>query len=86
MSRRLKIAVRLHPGADGTAADRRERARLIAAPSRLRARSRRRFGEPETSATAVKHFVRSGDVVLIKASRASHLERVGEALRGDKKK
>jgi UDP-N-acetylmuramoyl-tripeptide--D-alanyl-D-alanine ligase len=44
------------------------------------------LGEAETSASAVKHFVRSGDVVLIKASRASRLERVGEALRGDKKK
>ena len=44
------------------------------------------LGEVETGATAVKHFVRSGDVVLIKASRASRLERVGEALRGDRKK
>jgi len=40
------------------------------------------LGEAETSASAVKHFVRSGDVVLIKASRAARLERVGEALRG----
>ena len=39
-----------------------------------------------TGAAAVKHFVRSGDVVLIKASRASRLDRVGEALRGDRKK
>jgi UDP-N-acetylmuramoyl-tripeptide--D-alanyl-D-alanine ligase len=44
------------------------------------------LGEAETGATAVKHFVRSGDVVLIKASRASRLERVGEALRGERKK
>jgi len=44
------------------------------------------LGEAETGATAIKHFVRSGDVVLIKASRASRLERVGEALRGDRKK
>jgi len=44
------------------------------------------LGEAETGASAVKHFVRSGDVVLIKASRASRLERVGEALRGDRKK
>ena len=42
------------------------------------------LGEAETGATAVKHFVRSGDVVLIKASRASRLERVGEALRGER--
>jgi UDP-N-acetylmuramoyl-tripeptide--D-alanyl-D-alanine ligase len=44
------------------------------------------LGEADTGASAVRHFVRSGDVVLIKASRASRLERVGEALRGDKKK
>jgi UDP-N-acetylmuramoyl-tripeptide--D-alanyl-D-alanine ligase len=44
------------------------------------------LGEAEIGATAVKHFVRSGDVVLIKASRASRLERVGEALRGDRTK
>src|SRR5947207_62822 len=44
------------------------------------------LGEAEIGATAVKHFVRSGDVVLIKASRASRLERVGEVLRGDRKK
>ena len=31
------------------------------------------LGEVETVATAVKHFVRSGDVVLIKASRAARL-------------
>jgi UDP-N-acetylmuramoyl-tripeptide--D-alanyl-D-alanine ligase len=40
------------------------------------------LGELETVANAVKHFVRSGDVVLIKASRAARLERVGEVLRG----
>ena len=44
------------------------------------------LGEAETGATAVKHFVRPGDVVLIKASRAARLERVGEALRGERKK
>ncbi len=44
------------------------------------------LGEAETGASAVSHFVRSGDVVLIKASRAARLERVGEVLRGDRKK
>jgi len=42
------------------------------------------LSEVETVANAVKHFVRSGDVVLIKASRAARLERVGEMLRGDR--
>jgi UDP-N-acetylmuramoyl-tripeptide--D-alanyl-D-alanine ligase len=41
------------------------------------------LGEVETAANAVKHFVRPGDVVLLKASRATHLERVGEILRGE---
>jgi len=41
------------------------------------------LGEVETVANAVKHFVRTGDVVLVKASRASRLERVSETLRGD---
>jgi UDP-N-acetylmuramoyl-tripeptide--D-alanyl-D-alanine ligase len=41
------------------------------------------LGEVEIVANAVKRFVRSGDVVLIKASRASRLERVGEVLRGE---
>ena len=44
------------------------------------------LGEVETVATAVKHFVRSGDVVLIKASRAARLERVSEVLRGENTK
>jgi len=40
------------------------------------------LGEVETVANAVTRFVRDGDVVLLKASRASRLERVSEALRG----
>jgi UDP-N-acetylmuramyl pentapeptide synthase len=32
---------------------------------------------------AVRSFLKPGDVVLIKASRAARLERVAEALRGD---
>jgi UDP-N-acetylmuramoyl-tripeptide--D-alanyl-D-alanine ligase len=40
------------------------------------------LGEVETTANAVKHFVKQGDAVLVKASRAARLERVVEALRG----
>ncbi len=40
------------------------------------------LGEVETAANAIKHFVKHGDVVLIKASRATRLERVAEVLRG----
>jgi len=39
------------------------------------------FGAVETVAAAVKSFVKPGDLVLIKASRAMRLERVVEALR-----
>jgi UDP-N-acetylmuramoyl-tripeptide--D-alanyl-D-alanine ligase len=39
------------------------------------------FEHVDTAAAAVKSFVRRGDVVLIKASRATRLERIGEALR-----
>jgi UDP-N-acetylmuramoyl-tripeptide--D-alanyl-D-alanine ligase len=38
------------------------------------------FADMETAAAAVKSFVKSGDVVLLKASRATRLERIGEAL------
>lgn len=41
------------------------------------------LGEVETVASAVKRFVRKGDVVLVKASRAARLERVVEVLRGN---
>jgi len=40
------------------------------------------LGEVETVANAVKHFVRTGDVVLVKASRATRIERVSEVLCG----
>jgi UDP-N-acetylmuramoyl-tripeptide--D-alanyl-D-alanine ligase len=40
------------------------------------------FAEIETAAAAIKSFLKPGDVVLLKASRASRLERVGELLRG----
>jgi UDP-N-acetylmuramoyl-tripeptide--D-alanyl-D-alanine ligase len=39
------------------------------------------FGDVEAAAAAVKSFVRSGDVLLLKASRATGLERVAELLR-----
>jgi UDP-N-acetylmuramyl pentapeptide synthase len=39
------------------------------------------FADVQTAATAVKSFVKNGDVVLLKASRATRLERIGELLR-----
>jgi UDP-N-acetylmuramyl pentapeptide synthase len=39
------------------------------------------FADVETAAAAVKSFVKGGDVVLLKASRATRLERIGELLR-----
>jgi UDP-N-acetylmuramoyl-tripeptide--D-alanyl-D-alanine ligase len=40
------------------------------------------FTDVATAAGAVKSFVKQGDVVLLKASRATHLERIAEVLRG----
>lgn len=40
------------------------------------------FADVETAAGAVKNFVKAGDLVLMKASRASRLERIAEQLRG----
>ncbi|HZR20198.1 MAG TPA: UDP-N-acetylmuramoyl-tripeptide--D-alanyl-D-alanine ligase [Verrucomicrobiae bacterium] len=39
------------------------------------------FADVDTAAIAIKQFVREGDVLLIKASRATRLERVSERLR-----
>jgi UDP-N-acetylmuramoyl-tripeptide--D-alanyl-D-alanine ligase len=39
------------------------------------------FTAVETAASAVRDFVRAGDVVLLKASRATRLERIGDVLR-----
>ena len=39
------------------------------------------FQDVETAAAAVKRFVKGGDVLLLKASRASRLERISERLR-----
>jgi UDP-N-acetylmuramoyl-tripeptide--D-alanyl-D-alanine ligase len=44
------------------------------------------FLDADAAASAVKSFVKPGDVVLIKASRAARLERVVEALRADGRK
>jgi len=39
------------------------------------------FTDVETAAAAVKQFIRAGDVLLLKASRAARLERMAEILR-----
>lgn len=39
------------------------------------------FADVETAALAVKSFVKQGDVLLLKASRAARLERIAESLR-----
>lgn len=39
------------------------------------------FADVEAAALAIKQFVREGDVLLLKASRATRLERIGERLR-----
>src|SRR5438094_10279610 len=39
------------------------------------------FGDVESAAAAVKSFVKSGDLLLLKASRAARLERIAERLR-----
>ena len=40
------------------------------------------FADVDAAAIAIKQFVREGDVLLLKASRATHLERIAEQLRG----
>jgi UDP-N-acetylmuramoyl-tripeptide--D-alanyl-D-alanine ligase len=39
------------------------------------------FMDVETAATALKTFMKSGDLILLKASRSARLERISEALR-----
>ena len=39
------------------------------------------FADVDTAAAAVKSFVKNGDVLLVKASRAARLERISENLR-----
>jgi UDP-N-acetylmuramyl pentapeptide synthase len=42
----------------------------------------REFADAESAGHALRELVRAGDVVLLKASRSSRIERVGEILRG----
>jgi UDP-N-acetylmuramyl pentapeptide synthase len=42
------------------------------------------FVDVEAAVKAVKDFLKAGDVVLLKASRTSRLERVAEALKSEK--
>jgi UDP-N-acetylmuramoyl-tripeptide--D-alanyl-D-alanine ligase len=42
------------------------------------------FADVEAAMTAVKNFLKAGDVVLLKASRVSRLERIGEMLKSEK--
>ena len=44
------------------------------------------FPDIEPAASALKHFVRPGDLVLVKGSRATRLERLGESLRANGKR
>ena len=39
------------------------------------------FADVESAASAVKSFVKTGDLLLLKASRSARLERVAELLR-----
>jgi UDP-N-acetylmuramoyl-tripeptide--D-alanyl-D-alanine ligase len=41
------------------------------------------FADVEAAKTAVKNFLKAGDVVLLKASRASRLERIAETLKSE---
>jgi UDP-N-acetylmuramoyl-tripeptide--D-alanyl-D-alanine ligase len=42
------------------------------------------FADVEAAVRAVKNFLKAGDVVLLKASRASRLERIAETLKSEK--
>jgi UDP-N-acetylmuramoyl-tripeptide--D-alanyl-D-alanine ligase len=42
------------------------------------------FANVEAAMTAVKSFLKAGDVVLLKASRASRLERIAGTLKSEK--
>jgi UDP-N-acetylmuramoyl-tripeptide--D-alanyl-D-alanine ligase len=42
------------------------------------------FADVDAAVRAVKNFLKAGDVVLLKASRASRLERIAETLKADK--
>jgi UDP-N-acetylmuramyl pentapeptide synthase len=42
------------------------------------------FANVESAIGAVKNFLKAGDVVLLKASRLAHLERIADTLRAEK--
>jgi UDP-N-acetylmuramyl pentapeptide synthase len=42
------------------------------------------FVDVESAVRAVKNFLKAGDVVLLKASRSSRLERIAETLKAEK--
>jgi UDP-N-acetylmuramyl pentapeptide synthase len=42
------------------------------------------FENVEAAVTAIRKFLKTGDVVLLKASRASRLERIAETLKSEK--
>jgi UDP-N-acetylmuramoyl-tripeptide--D-alanyl-D-alanine ligase len=64
-----------------------EMAALIAKAARAAGLNRVfEFRDADSAASAVRSFVKTGDVVLLKASRAARLERIAEALRADGRK
>jgi UDP-N-acetylmuramoyl-tripeptide--D-alanyl-D-alanine ligase len=64
-----------------------EMAALIAKAAREAGLSRVfEFRDVDSAASAIRTFVKAGDVVLLKASRVARLERVAEALRADGRK
>ena len=57
---------------------------VVAAAARAAGLSRvLEFADVEAAKNAVKHFLKAGDVVLLKASRASRLERIAEILKSE---
>jgi UDP-N-acetylmuramyl pentapeptide synthase len=42
------------------------------------------FADVESAVSAVRNFLKTGDVVLLKASRAARLERIADTLKSDK--
>jgi len=57
---------------------------VVAAAARAAGLSRViEFADVEAAKNAVKHFVKAGDVVLLKASRTSRLERIAETLKSE---
>jgi UDP-N-acetylmuramyl pentapeptide synthase len=42
------------------------------------------FADVDSAAAAIRSFVRTGDLLLLKASRVGRLERIAEALKAEK--